>query len=93
MTVRELSVAICDAIDRHGLQPLHGFGWLHVDYTGDDVGEHWIMAIAYDEDVIYCTDSAVADLVEINRKTLKGRAMWGKVARVYTVVRGYPLTV
>jgi hypothetical protein len=93
MKPRELSIAICDAIDRHGLAPRHGFGWLHVDYTGDDVGEHWILAYAYDDDVIYCTDSAPAKIVELDRRTLKGRAKWGSVWRDYTVVRGYPLTV
>lgn len=93
MTTRQMSVAICDAIDRHGLAPRHGFAWLHVDYTGDDVGEHWLLAYAYDDDVVYCTDSATAKIVEITRRTLKGRAVWGKTERRYTVVRGYPLVV
>jgi hypothetical protein len=93
MSARQLSVAICDAIDRHGIQPRHGFAWLHVDYTGDDVGEHWIMAIAYDDDVIYCTDSAPARVIQLDRKTLTAPVMWGAVERRYRVVRGYGLTV
>ena len=93
MTTRQLSVAICDAIDGHGLAPRRGFAWLHVDYTGDDVGEHWIMAVAYDDDVIYCTDSAPARVTQIDRKTLTAPVMWGAVEKRYRVVRGYPLTV
>ena len=93
MTVRQMSIAICDAIDRHGLQPRNGFAWLHVDTTGDDVGEHWILAYAYDDDVIYCTDSAPSKITELSRKTLTGAAQWGSVERRYRVVRGYPLGV
>lgn len=93
MTARQMSVAICDAIDGMGLAPRRGFAWLHVDYTGDDVGEHWIMAVAYDDDVIYCTDSAPARVVQLDRKTLTAPVMWGAVERRYRVVRGYPLTV
>jgi hypothetical protein len=93
MSARQLSVAICDAIDRHGISPRHGFAWLHVDYTGDDVGEHWIMALAYDDDVIYATDSAPAKVIQIDRRTLQAEVMWGASPRRYRVVRGYPLTV
>ena len=93
MTTRQLSVAICDAIDGHGLAPRRGFAWLHVDYTGDDVGEHWVMAVAYDDDVIYCTDSAPAKVTQLDRKTLTAPVMWGAVEKRYRVVRGYPLVV
>jgi hypothetical protein len=93
MTVREISVCICDTIDHHGLTAPVGFGWLHVDYTGDDVGEHWILAYAYDDKHIYCYDSAVAGIVRLSRKTLTGAAQWGSVERRYRVVRGYPLGV
>lgn len=93
MSARQLSVAICDAIDGHGLAPRRGFAWLHVDYTGDDVGEHWIMALAYDDDVIYATDSAPARVVQIDRRTLKAEVLWGAKERSYRVVRGYPLVV
>lgn len=93
MTSREISIAICDAIDRHGITGAVGFGWLHVDYTGDDVGEHWILAFAYDDSWIYCYDSAIAGVVRLSRKTLEGPAVWGKVERRYRVVRGYPLGV
>ena len=93
MSARQISVAICDAIDRHGIQPRNGFAWLHVDYTGDDVGEHWIMALAYDDDVIYATDSAPAKVIQIDRRTLQAEVMWGASPRRYRVVRGYPLVV
>ena len=93
MSARQMSVSICDAIDRHGVVPRHGFAWLQVDYTGDDVGEHWIMALAYDEDAIYCTDSAPARVIQLDRKTLTAPVMWGAVERRYRVVRGYPLSV
>ena len=93
MSVRQMSVAICDAIDGHGLAPCRGFAWLQVDYTGDDVGEHWIMALAYDEDAIYCTDSAPAKVIQLDRKTLTAPVLWGAVERRYRVVRGYPLVV
>lgn len=93
MSARQISVAICDAIDGHGLAPRRGFAWLHVDYTGDDVGEHWIMALAYDDDVIYATDSAPARVVQIDRRTLKAEVLWGAKERSYRVVRGYPLVV
>ncbi len=93
MSARQISVAICDAIDGHGLAPRRGFAWLHVDYTGDDVGEHWLMALAYDDDVIYATDSAPARVVQIDRRTLQTEVMWGASSRRYRVVRGYPLVV
>lgn len=93
MTTRQMSVAICDAIDGHGLAPRRGFAWLHVDYTGDDVGKHWLMAVAYDDDAIYCTDSAPARVIQLDRKTLTAPVMWGAVERMYRVVRGYPLVV
>ena len=93
MSARQMSVAICDAIDGHGLAPRRGFAWLHVDYTGDDVGEHWLMAVAYDEDAIYCTDSAPAKVTQLDRKTLTAPVMWGAVEKRYRVVRGYPLGV
>lgn len=93
MSARQISVAICDAIDGHGLAPRRGFAWLHVDYTGDDVGEHWMMALAYDDDAIYCTDSAPARVVQIDRRTLQTEVMWGASSRRYRVVRGYPLVV
>ena len=93
MSARQMSVAICDAIDGHGLAPRRGFAWVQVDYTGDDVGEHWIMALAYDDDAIYCTDSAPARVVQLDRKTLTAPVMWGAVERRYRVVRGYPLVV
>lgn len=93
MSAKQMSVAICDAIDGHGLAPRRGFAWLHVDYTGDDVGEHWLMALAYDDDVIYATDSAPARVVQIDRRTLRAEVLWGAKARSYRVVRGYPLAV
>jgi hypothetical protein len=70
-----------------------GFGWIHVDYTGDDRGEHWILAVAYDDVSIHCYDSAVAGMVALDRHTLRGTALWGKRKRGYRVVRGYPLGV
>jgi hypothetical protein len=93
MTVREISVEICDAIDHHGLPTQKGFGWLHVDYTGDDTGEHWILAVSYDDLSIRCYDSAVGSMIMLSRKTLTGVAKWGQTERRYRVVRGYPLGV
>ena len=93
MTPLEMSRAICDAIDHHGIPGPKGFGWLHVDYTGDDRGEHWILALAYDDVSIHCYDSAVAGMVALDRHTLRGTAMWGRRKRSYRVVRGYPLGV
>lgn len=93
MSARQLSVAICDALDGHGLAPRRGFAWLQVDYTGDDVGEHWLMALGYDDDAIYCTDSAPAKVIQLDRKTLTAPVLWGAVERRYRVVRGYPLVV
>lgn len=93
MSARQMSIAICDAIDGHGLAPRRGFAWLQVDYTGDDVGEHWIMALGYDDDAIYCTDSAPARVIQLDRKTLTAPVLWSAVERRYRVVRGYPLSV
>jgi hypothetical protein len=93
MSARQMSIAICDAIDGHGLAPRRGFAWLHVDYTGDDVGEHWILALGYDDDAIYCTDSAPAKVIQLDRKTLTAPVMWGRRERRYRVVRGYGLVV
>jgi NAD(P)-dependent dehydrogenase (short-subunit alcohol dehydrogenase family) len=84
---------IRDAIDGMGLQPRRGFGWLHVDKDNDGTGDHWILAIAYDDDVIYCTDSAPANITQIDRKTLRGLAVWGSVEKTYQVTRGYLLGV
>lgn len=84
---------ILTAIDGAGLTAPKGFGWLHVDYSGDERGDHWILAYAYDERWIYCYDSAVGGIVRLDVKTLKGRARWGRVWKNYRVVRGYPLGV
>jgi hypothetical protein len=85
MTVADISRAVCDAIDHHGLTAPVGFGWLHVDYTGDDRGDHWILAFAYDDRWAYCYCSMKAGVVRLSRTTLKGAG--------YTVVGGYPLGV
>gem|GEM_PF-4449435 len=92
-TPSALSIGISDAIDRHGLVERNGFAWVQVDYTGDDVGEHWLLAFAYDEVSIYCTDSAIGAVVAVNRKTLRATVRWGSVSRKYRIVRAYPLTV
>jgi hypothetical protein len=93
MSARQASVAICDAIDGMGLQPRRGFGWLQVDKNDDGRGDHWVLAFAYDDDVIYCTDSAPGKITQIDRKTLRGLAVWAGVEKVYQVTRGYLLSV
>jgi hypothetical protein len=85
--------AIMSAIDGMGLVPRHGFGWLHVDYDGDEIGNHWLGAFDADATHIHCVDSVPGEVVHLDRKTLKGEAQWGKTTRRYRVVRGYPLTV
>jgi hypothetical protein len=93
MSARQASVAICDAIDGMGLQPRRGFGWLQVDKNDDGKGDHWILAYAYDADWIYCTDSAPGRVTPLNRKTLRGLAVWAGVEKIYQVTRGYLLSV
>ena len=93
LSARQTSIAITDAIDGMGLQPRRGFGWLHVDKDNDGQGDHWVLAIAYDDDCIYCTDSAPGRITPIDRKTLRGLAVWGTVEKVYQVTRGYLLGV
>ena len=93
MTVRAMERAILSAIDGMGLAPRHGFGWLHVDYDGDEIGNHWLGAFASDATHFHCVDSVPGEVVKLDRKTLTGEAQWGKTTRHYRVVRGYPLTV
>jgi hypothetical protein len=93
MSARQASVAICDAIDGMGLQPRRGFAWIQVDKNDDGKGDHWVLAFAYDDDVIYCTDSAPAKITQIDRKTLRGLAVWAGVEKTYQVTRGYLLGV
>jgi hypothetical protein len=93
MSSTQASLAITDAIDGMGLSPRRGFGWIQVDKNDDGKGDHWILAYAYDADWIYCTDSAPGKVTPLNRKTLRGLAVWGKVEKVYQVTRGYLLGV
>lgn len=93
MSARQASIAITDAIDGMGLQPRRGFGWLHVDKNDDGVGDHWVLAFAYDDDWIYCTDSAPGRVTKLDRKTLRGLAVWAGVEKTYQVTRGYLLSV
>lgn len=93
MSTREMSIAICDAIDGHGLVPKRGFAWVHVDYDGDEVGNHWIAPYAYDDASIYAVDSVPGTFITLDRKTLTAPVMWGAVEKRYRVVRGYPLVV
>jgi hypothetical protein len=93
MSARQASIAITDAIDGMGLQPRRGFGWIQVDKNDDGKGDHWILAFAYDDDWIYCTDSAPAKVTPLNRKTLRGLAVWAGVEKTYQVTRGYLLGV
>jgi hypothetical protein len=93
LSSKQASLKICDAIDGMGLSPRRGFGWLHVDKDNDGQGDHWVLAIAYDDDWIYCTDSAPGRITPIDRKTLRGLAVWGDVEKTYQVTRGYLLGV
>lgn len=93
LSVKDLSREICDAIDGHGLAPKRGFAWVHVDYDGDEVGNHWIAPYAYDDVAIYAVDSVPGTTIQLDRKTLTAPVQWGAVERRYRVVRGYPLTV
>ena len=93
MSARQASIAICDAIDGMGLMPRRGFAWLQVDKNDDGQGDHWVLAVAYDDRWIYCTDSAPAKITPIDRKTLRGLAVWAGVERTYQVTRGYLLGV
>ena len=91
MSARQASIAITDEIDGMGLMPRRGFAWLQVDKNDDGQGDHWVLAVAYDDRWIYCTDSAPAKITPIDRKTLRGLAVWAGVERTYQVTRGYLL--
>jgi hypothetical protein len=93
MSATQCSLAITDAIDGMGLMPRRGFAWLQVDKNDDGQGDHWVLAVAYDDRWIYCTDSAPAKITPIDRKTLRGLAVWAGVERTYQVTRGYLLGV
>lgn len=93
ISTTQASLKICDAIDGMGLAPRRGFAWLHVDKDADGQGDHWILAIAYDDDWIYCTDSAPGKITPLSRKALKGLAVWAGVEKTYQVTRGYLLVV
>jgi hypothetical protein len=93
MSARQASIAITDAIDGMGLMPRRGFAWLQVDKNDDGQGDHWVLAVAYDDRWIYCTDSAPAKITPIDRKTLRGLAVLAGVDKVYQVTRGYLLGV
>jgi hypothetical protein len=86
MSAAEMSIEIC-AIIANG-----GFGWLQVDKNADGKGDHWIGAYAYDDEWIYCADTATARREKLSRKDLTGTAMWSKVEKHYRCVRAYPLT-
>lgn len=94
MTAREMSIAICDAIDHLGHPGQLGFAWVHLDYDGDEVGNHWGGAFAYDDRWIYVVDSVPGRVIRIDRKTLTAKDVpWGSRLKRYRIVRGYPLTV
>lgn len=87
MSAAELSTEIC-AIIATG-----GFAWCCVDKNADGRGDHWIGAIAYDDEWIYCADTATARIERLSRKDLTGKALWAKVEKIYRCVRAYPLTL
>lgn len=80
-----IDAGVIEAIDAGG------FGWLHVDYTGDDKGEHWIMAFAHSDKVFCCADSATKKVQWLSRGALRGLASWAGVEKKYRACRGYAL--
>lgn len=86
MSVGELVTEICALI------ATGGFVWLHVDRTNDGKGDHWLGAYAYDDEHIYCSDSATAKCEKMSRKDLTTTTKWGVTEQKYRGVRAYPLT-
>lgn len=86
MSAAEMSIEICATI------ATGGFAWLQVDKNADGKGDHWIGAYAYDDEWIYCADTATARREKLSRKDLTGTAVWSKVEKHYRCVRAYPLT-
>lgn len=65
---------------------------LHVDHDsaipgGDQIGDHWIVAYAFDADHVYCADPATARNERLRRGDLSGIVMWGKKQRAYSARR------
>lgn len=81
----ELSLEICGAIEAGG------FAWLCVDHTGDDRGDHWVLAYAFDGEHIHYVDSATKKTGTLLRRTLSGVSVWAGTPKAYAVVRAYGL--
>jgi hypothetical protein len=70
LATMELDHEVCGVIEREG------FAWLHVDYTEDGKGDHWVLAHAFDAERLYYVDSATARVDYLIRRTLSGASVW-----------------
>lgn len=70
-----------------------GLALVHVDYTGDERGEHWILAHAVEDGVIRACDPATARVEFLGLDALSGTAKWGSVSKTYTVAKVRPIYV
>lgn len=68
-----------------------GFAWINVDHNGDDLADHWVLGYAFDQEWIYCTDSATAKIERLMRKTLAGETKWSGKQKKYRALRAFPL--
>jgi len=58
---------------------------------GDDIGDHWVLAIGADADSLWVADPATGEVETLQLRTLTGPVLWGKRAKVYSVVRAVTL--
>lgn len=68
----------------------HGVVILHVDHDsdragGDIDGDHFVLAVHVDDDVIVYTDPATGDRGTLGLRTMSGVAGWGSPLRRYEV--------
>lgn len=70
-----------------------GFAWVNVDKTADGKGDHWVLAYAFDDEVIHYADSATGKRGELDRASLTGPSVWAGKPKQYRAVRGYTLHV
>lgn len=77
---------------------IDGLCIFHVDsdqsgraFDDDDSGKHFILAARIEGGDFICHDPAPGRVVRLDARTLSGKAMWGKVLKVYRVVSTIPV--
>jgi hypothetical protein len=63
----------------------------HVDYNGNEQGDHWVLIFRQEDDEFIADDSAIGTHVRFDAKTLKADCMWRDQPKTYEIKRIIPI--